>query len=666
MSSMYARKYSWWSRFFLQSRRRRRRVLARGVEPDEIFMDAAVVSRDPIGAIEGKIERPLARFSSFAFLACVGFGIVYLGVRGFALQVASGADLFSKSQENRFASRTLYAPRGILRDRNGEALVENVPVYGLLFDRTSFLEGKGDLNVLKTRLSEILGEPAGALTDLGFPEDGDVRKLPNRIFITRDMPLERMVVLAPHLDTLHGIEIFESFRRTYRDPRAFSHVLGYVGKVSPEEAAVNTSLKTEETVGKGGIELFYDDALRGAGGEKIIETDSRGIETNYRLTREPASGDSLVLTLDGALQETAYRTIDRYSMHGHGASAVVLDVKNGAVRALVSYPSFENGRLGQGLSADQFQTLLRDPLTPFFNRAIAGEFPSGSTIKPLIATAALEEHIIDPAKKIYDPGYIDIPNPYRPGESTRFPDWRPQGWVDMYDAIAYSANVYFYIIGGGYQDQKGLGISTIVRHARAFGLGERLGIDLPGEKAGLVPDPEWKKTAEPEDPIWRIGDTYHVSIGQGGVKTTPLQMAALTAAIANGGTLWKPYLMEGRYDSEGKLLESRSPEAIRTDLADQKSLKIVRQGMRETVLRGTARLLQNVPVAVAAKTGTAQHAPGKPPHAWVVAFAPAENPEIAVVVMVEQAGEGATVAVPITDEILRSYFSKNQEASIKN
>ena len=151
---MYARKYSWWSRFFLQSRRRR--VLARGVEPDEIFMDAAVVSRDPIGAIEGKIERPLARFSSFAFLACVGFGIVYLGVRGFALQVASGADLFSKSQENRFASRTLYAPRGILRDRNGEALVENVPVYGLLFDRTSFLEGKGDLNVLKTRLSEIL------------------------------------------------------------------------------------------------------------------------------------------------------------------------------------------------------------------------------------------------------------------------------------------------------------------------------------------------------------------------------------------------------------------------------------------------------------------------------------------------------------------------------
>lgn len=624
-------------------------------------MDAAVVSRDPIGAIEGKIERPLGRFSSFAFLACAGIGLAYLGARGFSLQVASGADLFSKSQENRFASRTLYAPRGILRDRRGEALVENTPVFGLLLDRTAFLERKGDLGALTARLSEILGEPASALIALGFPEDGDPRKLPTRIFIARDMPLERMVALAPYLDTLPGIEIFESFRRSYRDPRAYAHVLGYVGKVSPEEAAADALLKGEETVGKGGMELFYDDVLRGEGGEKIVETDSRGSETNYRLTREPKSGDSLVLTLDGTLQETVYHTIDRYSKHGHGASAVVLDVKSGAVRALVSYPGFENGRLGQGLSGDQFQALLRDPLTPFFNRAIAGEFPSGSTIKPLIATAALEEHIIDPSKKIYDPGYIDIPNPYRPGESTRFPDWRPQGWVDMYDAIAYSANVYFYIIGGGYRDQRGLGIGAIVRYAKAFGLGERLGIDLPGEKTGLVPDPEWKKTAEPEDPIWRIGDTYHVSIGQGGVKTTPLQMASLTAAIANGGTLWKPYLMEGRYDSEGELLEGRSPEAIRTDLADRKSLEIVRQGMRETVVRGTARLLQNVPVPVAAKTGTAQHVPGRPPHAWVVAFAPVENPEIAVVVMVEQAGEGATVAVPITNEILQAYFARPRE-----
>lgn len=632
--------------------------MTRRVEPDEIFMDAAVVSRDPIGAMEGKIERPLARFSSFAFLTCVGLGMAYLGVRGFFLQVASGADLFAKSQENRFTSRVLYAPRGVLRDRSGEALVENIPVYGLLFDRTAFIESKGDLNVLMNGLAELLAEPRSSLVELGFPEDGDPRHLPSRIFITRDMPIERMVGLAPRLGELTGIEIFESFRRAYRDPRAFSHVLGYVGKISPDEAAANTFLKTEETIGKEGIEAFYDDALRGASGEKIIETDSRGNETNYRLTREPIQGDSLVLTLDGDLQEAAYHTIDRYSQHGHGASAVVLDVRSGAVRTLVSYPGFENSRLGQGLPADQFQRLLSDPLAPFFNRAIAGEFPSGSTIKPLIAVAALEENIIDPAKKIYDPGYIDVPNPYRPGEYTRFPDWRPQGWVDMYDAIAYSANVYFYTIGGGYQDQKGLGISAIVRYAKAFGLGDRLGIDLPGEKSGLVPDPEWKKTAEPDDPVWRVGDTYHVAIGQGGVKTTPLQMASLTAAIANGGMLWRPYLMERRYNSNGDLVESVSPEAIRTDLADDESLELVRRGMRETVVRGTARLLQNVPVPVAAKTGTAQHAPGRAPHAWVVAFAPADDPEIAVAVMVEQAGEGATVAVPITHEILQSYFAE--------
>ena len=184
------RRHSFLGRL-LQSRRRR--AIERSVEPDEIFMDAAVVSGDPIGALEGKIERPLARFSSLAFLACMALGMAYLGARGFSLQVTSGADLFLKSQENRFTSRVLYAPRGILRDRAGEALVENVPVYGLLFDRTAFIERKGDLGTLIKTLAELLGEPESALVELGFPEDKDPRKLPNRIFITRDMTIERMV-----------------------------------------------------------------------------------------------------------------------------------------------------------------------------------------------------------------------------------------------------------------------------------------------------------------------------------------------------------------------------------------------------------------------------------------------------------------------------------------
>lgn len=649
-------RYSFFERIF---RRRKRRGFFNGVEPDEIFLDAAVVSQDTIGELEGKIERPLTRVSSLIFLFFAGTGIVYLAWRGFALQVAMGDTLFSQSQENRFSARTIYAPRGIIRDRDGKALVENIPSFGISFDRAEFVRAGGDMVNLEATLSSILALSHEDMAALGFSPDADMRKMPGHVFIARGLPPDAIVPLAPHLMSLPGIDIFESFRRSYRDPFAFSHVLGFVGKVSPEEAAGYPERGSEESIGKDGLEAFYDTLLQGIPGKKIVETDSHGAETRFRMTQDPRQGATLALTIDGDLQEKAYAVVDHYVGRGHGASVVAIDPRTGAVRALVSYPGFDSNQFGQGIKADAFGALLRDPLTPLFDRAVAGEFPSGSTIKPIVATAALEEKIIDPEKKIYDPGFIDIPNPYKAGENTRFPDWRPQGWVNLYDAIAYSANVYFYTIGGGYRDQKGLGIEKMKQYLTAFGLGSRLGIDLPGEKSGLVPDPEWKKTAEPTNPIWRIGDTYHTAIGQGGIKTTPLQMAAATAAIANGGTLWQPYLLDARYDADGNVVERHTATAIRTRLASADSLAKVLNGMRDTVTRGTARLLQNVPVAVAAKTGTAQNVPGKPPHAWVTAVAPADRPELVVVVMVEHAGEGATVAVPITNEILQWYFSQS-------
>jgi penicillin-binding protein 2 len=641
----------------MMRRRRYRRVLFNGVEPDEIFVDAAALSRDPIGDLEGKIERPLARISSLAFAFFIAAGAGYLAWRGFYLQIASGDTLYAQSQENRFSSRTIYAPRGIIRDRFGEPLVENTPSFGVAFDRAEFTRQGGNIADLEQSLAGALNISPESLLALGFPSDGDVRKMPPRIFVAQDIPADAVVDLAPKIALLPGVEIFESFRRTYADPRAFSHVLGFVGRVSAQDAAARPELTGEETVGKSGLEIMYDAVLQGVPGKKIVETDSHGGETRFRMTRESRQGDTLDLALDGALQAKAYEIVDHYVRGAHGASVVALDPRTGAVRALVSYPGFDSNQFGQGIGADAFGALVRDPLTPMFNRAIAGEFPSGSTIKPLVATAALEEKIIDPEKKIYDPGYIDIPNPYQPGVNTRFPDWRPQGWVDMYDAIAYSANVYFYIIGGGYRDQRGLGIEKLKNYLTSFGLGSRLGIDLPGEKGGLIPDPAWKKTAEPDNPIWRIGDTYHASIGQGGTKATPLQMVAATAAIANGGTLWRPYIVEARYDAQGAAVERHKPDAIRTGLAHADSLGIVMAGMRQTVVRGTARLLQDVPVPVAAKTGTAQNVPGKPPHAWVTVVAPSDNPELVLVVMVEHAGEGATVAVPITNEILQWYFS---------
>jgi len=638
-------------------RSRRVRGSGRDVDPEEIFIDAALASRDPSKELEGKMERPLGRTPPFLFLILTLGVVGYLAAEAFSLQMVSGRNFFVAAQENRFASRTVYAPRGIIRDRRGEELVKNIPSLGLVFDRERFLAGGGDVKKLVRELSGLLARPPGFFIALGFPEDGNTEKLPPRIFISRDLDREETVAIASRLYSLPGIEIFESFRRVYRDPYPLSHLTGFVGRVSPEDIRVKPELSGEERTGKSGLELFYDGTLVGTSGKKIVEVDSRGVETRYRLTSEARQGGDLDLTIDGALQRTVYDLLQSYTGGRKGASVILLDPRSGAVRALVSFPGYDSNSFGQALDPKEFAAVLNDRLTPLFNRAVAGEFPSGSTIKPMIAAAVLEEGIIDPNKKIYDPGYLEIPNPYRPGDVTRFLDWRAHGWVDFYDAIAYSANVYFYTVGGGYRDQPGLGIGRIRRYAASFGLGSRLGIDLPGEKPGLVPDPEWKKIAEPNDPDWRIGDTYNVSIGQGGMSATPLQMVSLTAAIANGGTLWRPYLVEKVRDPDGKTLERHTAEEIRTGLAKKETLQRVVAGMKKTVTVGTARLLAQVPVPVAAKTGTAQNVPGKPPHAWVTAFAPADDPEIAVVVMVEHAGEGATVAVPITNEILKWYFS---------
>lgn len=633
---------------------RRRHIL----EADEVFVDAASIL-DPADRLERKMERPLARISSFFLLLLVLGGMLYLAGRAAALQVRDGSALFSQSQKNRFSVRPIFSPRGIITDRDGEPLVENIPSFGLAFDKTLFEKEEGDPDLLGRNLAALAPE-SGPLRDEIGANLGLVRGSAGqaRAILARDIPVDFMVAVSSRLHELPGVQIFESWRRAYKNPYAFSHILGFVGKVSADDIRRNPDFALEETMGKSGLEAFYDSYLRGSAGRKIVEVDSQGIATRYKLTREPSAGGMMSLTIDGRLQEAAYTIVQEYVKSARGASVVAIDPRSGAVRALVSFPGFDSNRFGTSLSAKEFNAVLQSRLASLFNRAVAGEFPSGSTIKPLLAAAALEEGIIDPEKKIYDEGFIAIPNPYRPGEQSIFLDWRKHGWVNMYDAIAVSANVYFYMIGGGWRDQEGLGIRRLREYESAFGLGALSEIDFPGERPGLIPGPEWKKSASPGDPIWRIGDTYNASIGQGGTKVTPLQMGMVVSAIANGGTLWRPYLVEQIRGADGAVAYERGPHAARREVIRKENLAIVRQGMRQTVTAGTAKLLRDVPVTVAAKTGTAQSSPGKLPHAWVTAFAPAENPEIVLVVMVEHAGEGSTVAVPITRDILNGYFSR--------
>lgn len=624
------------------------------LDPDEVFADSSSASRI-ISSHEGKIERPIGSVYSLFFLLLVVAGLGYLFLNAADLAFFRGSRFLQESQKNRFLVRPVFPPRGVVYDRFGAALVENRAAFGAAFEKEEFLKSGAGVAGLLTSLENILGKDLNYFYDLGFSPDGDISKIPKRIVLTDDISREAVVAIASEPARFPGVRVFEAYQREYRESFADSHLLGFVGKVSADDLVRKPDLNIEELIGKDGIEAFYDGILRGRGGKKIVEVDSQGRETRFKFTEEPLDGSEIKLTVDGELEKFAYEAVQNYVGSGKGASVVILDPRDGALRTLVSFPGFDSSRFSNYLSKKEFEAVLNNSLAPLFNRAIAGEFPSGSTIKPLIAAAALEEKIIDPAKKIYDEGFIEIPNPYKPGERSVFVDWKKHGWVDFYDAIAQSANVYFYMIGGGFKEQKGLGIERIKKYALAFGLGSKLGIDLPGEKAGFIPDPESKKISEPQDPIWRVGDTYNVSIGQGGVRATPLQMASLTAAIANGGKLWRPYILDAVLSADGGVGERQKPQLIRENMVSEDNIKEVVKGMRKTVTSGTARLLSGLPVSVAAKTGTAQAGSGLP-HAWVTAFAPVENPEIAITVMVEHAGEGATVAVPITNEILKWYF----------
>lgn len=632
---------------------KRRKNNGAQLDPDEILADS--VSALGEGGADARLEHPLERIGGFVFIFIIILGFGLLIWRAAWLGISNGESFFAKSQENRFLVRPIFAPRGVIYDRFGKPLAENIPSFGLIFEKDEFLREGGDLRELLSKLASLLNQSEDSLWELGFPRDYNVSALPRRIFLRQNLSLAEVVSLTLAVEKLPGVSIFEGYRRVYQDPVADSHALGFVGKVSESDLRERPELLGEELVGKSGIEAFYDSVLRGRRGKKIVEVDASGQESRFRLTEEPKNGRNIVLTLDGDLEHFAFAALDGFLGGKKGASVIITDPKSGEVLSLISYPGFDINKFGYNLSSKEFETVLQNPLKPLFNRAIAGEFPSGSTLKPLIGAAALEEKIVDPRKRIFDPGYLDIPHPYRPGEYSRFLDWKPHGWVDFYDAIAVSANVYFYIIGGGYGSEHGLGIERIKKYATAFGLGSRLGIDVPGERPGLFPDPEIKKILEPSDSIWRVGDTYNVSIGQGGVRVTPLQIAMLTSAISNGGTLWRPYLLKAVLDEEGNVVEEKAPNAIRTDFVSVESLRHVIKGMRQAVEAGTARMLSALPVSAAAKTGTAQTSSGLP-HAWVTAFAPVEDPEIAITVMVEHAGEGSTVAMPITYEIMRWYF----------
>ncbi len=415
--------------------------------------------------------------------------------------------------------------------------------------------------------------------------------------------------------------------RSYIDIAGLAHVLGYVG-VGPGK----------KIIGKDGIEKKYEDILSGVAGVKLVEINSKNEITSESVSQLPENGKNVKLTIDSGLQSELYKILEAVIQErGFGGGAgVILDVNSGDILALTSYPEYNSQILSQGRPEAVINEYFSNAGKPFVNRAISGLYAPGSIIKPLIALAALTEKIISPDKQILSTGSISIPNPFFPDRQNIFKDWKAHGWVDMRRALAVSSNVYFYTIGGGYENIKGLGINKIDKYAELFGFGSRTNIDLDKEKEGLVPSPA-NKALNSADPIWRIGDTYHASIGQGSFEITPLQAAVYSATIANNGRILQPRFVAGDLNDSGANGHN-FPVGSRLVPISPEHFGIVKEGMRKVVLEGTAQALNGLGIEVAAKTGTAEleSDSSKSVNSWLIGFLPYDNPRVAFSILLER------------------------------
>lgn len=597
---------------------------------------------EPESEKEAEEEAPLSKNSLFWFYFASLLVFLILFFRLFSLQILAKEFYKERAEENRLRIKITEAPRGIIYDRNRNALVKNVPSFSLEIYPTNLPTNKKERRELYEKLSSLLNLKIETFEKV--EEKGLFYAEP--IVLKEDLTREEALILESKLANLETVAIVKRPVREYlKTEAALSHLLGYTTRASTSAS------------GKTGLEAFYEEYLRGKEGKQKIEVDSKGKLVRILAASEPELGNNLILSLDIGLQEVAAKALSSMieKQKAKGGVALALDPQTGFILSFVSLPTFDNNLFSWKIKKEDYEKLLKDPQKPFFNRALQGLYPPGSTVKPMVAAAALKEGVINLKTTIYDKGFIEIRNIYNPSIVYRFPDWKAHGTVDLRKAIALSCDVYFYTIGGGYGQIKGLGEKKLLDWFSRFGLGQETGIDLFGEEKGFLPSPAWKKKVKKE--TWYQGDTYHLSIGQGDLLVTPIQMLEVLGALANGGTLYKPKLVSEITDPEGKTIKKFEPEIKNNQVVEKDILQVVREGMREAVLWGTAKALSDLNIEAGAKTGTAQN-PSGPPSAWFMTFAPFENPQIAIVVLVEEGGEGHQAALPVAKEMLRYWFKK--------
>ncbi len=432
--------------------------------------------------------------------------------------------------------------------------------------------------------------------------------------------------------------------RLYTDKSGVGHIVGYVSYPKKDN---NGNYWQSSFIGKDGIEKLYNNLLTGENGARLIEVDVTGKILSTNLAQIPKSGEKINLTIDLRMSDVMYRSMNSLAndMGYRGGGAVVMDITNGDVLSMVSYPEYKSGIISQNKEKEIVNEYFNDKRSIFLNRVFQGSYAPGSIVKPFIAIEALNKKVITPYVSILSTGTLSVPNPYNPDQPTIFKDWKAHGYTDMRKAIAVSSDVYFYQVGGGYGAQKGIGISSIDEVAKNFGITTKTNLILPGEVTGVLPTPEWKERVFSGD-AWRLGDTYNSAIGQYGWQVTPIQMARATAGIATGGNLPHP-----RISFNEKINIENVPKKYTTD-----EYNVVREGMRMTVTDGSATVLNIPQMHMAVKTGTAQVGVGNARiNSWVIGFFPYEKPKYAFAVLMEGAPASAERSASF---VMRDFFMK--------
>lgn len=589
-------------------------------------------------------------FLRLFYLACSLFVIIIL-FKLINIQITHGYENRFLAEDNRIRLRKIEPPRGIISDSLGQSLVSNTPSYQLIVYPFDLPKKQKERLAIYKKISNLT---AISSTEFNKVETQGIGTL-EPVVIREDIDRDTAIAWDCKLSDMSGVAISKATKRVYSPISGLSHILGYVGRISEIELDNNPlDYENPSKIGKTGLEKFYEQQLRGKTGQEELEVDSKYRVQRTLSRKAPISGNNLILSLDSRLQNAASAALQQAFIDNKTEKgvAVAMNPKDGSILAMISLPDYNNNLFARGITQQEYTSLLQDKNRPMLDRSISGTYPSGSVIKPIIASIALQEKIITPNTKIdTSAGAIKI------GQWI-FPDWKVHGTVEVRQAISESNDMFFYTLGGGYQNIKGLGIEKMSEWLKKFGLGSPTGIDLPNEASGLVPDDPWKRRVKKEP--WYLGDTYHLSIGQGYFLASPLQIAVATSVIANDGDLIKPHLVSKVVDNNGNIIQKIESQKIKENLIDKQYLKVVREGMRLAVTSGPAFKLRDLPFTTAAKTGTAEFGDNTFSHAWFTAFAPYENPEIVVAVMIEGGGHGSLTSAPVARKILETYFANKK------